>query len=730
MRGRKAGCLLAGAGLAMGLAGCSGGGLGSTGGGSTGGGSTTVEPTSVIFVATPPTSLAIDASATLDAAAIYPQDSGSGENTAVTYSVSCASAGGCGTLSPSDEGGAIDYTAPSAVPSGATVTVTATSVADTKLSVSTTITITPPLPIAVTFFATPPASMQVGSTFLLSAGITNDVSANPQVTWSVSCAAPACGSFSATTTTSEQQTTYTAPAAVPAEGNVTVTVTSVTDPTKSASTQIAIVPAGPNLANGTYVFQLSGAGGYTSSFVTGVFTAQNGTVTGGEQDSVYYESDANDFTNAYTDFEPITGGSYGTTYDGNLQITLNATNAGVETLNGTPSANGQGFVAAVDGSPMSATLDLQTSTAAPSGGFALQLTGGDGYQQSAWIGGILNFDSAGAISGAGSVLDVVDGTYTTADTEGTENAVGSSTVSAPDAFGRVVIQLEPGNGSTLPPVYLAAYTIDAKQMRLIETEDQIGNNFEGALGGTALGQGANTGQFTAASVAGTSYVFGAQGPDEKGTLQMAGLFTLGAGGDLPGTLSWNDLSGSAAGQTPVSFTGSYTVDATGRATLTNVQNGAGGTYTIHAYLTGDGNGFVLSSDQDDVFTGQIFEQQAGTFGAGSFSGNYGLSATEFATDQAIEELDPGPVIGPLTVTAASDADTVSGFADNGNGAADFAIAGSVTPAANGVFAGTLAGFTPKDRGSANEFTVYLVDGTQGVLIETDNAQLTLGRVVE
>jgi len=42
----------------------------------------------------------------------------------------------------------------------------------------------------------------------------------------------------------------------------------------------------------------------------------------------------------------------------------------------------------------------------------------------------------------------------------------------------------------------------------------------GAFGGAALGQGANTGKFTAASVSGTSYVFGAEGEDMQGALQL------------------------------------------------------------------------------------------------------------------------------------------------------------------------------------------------------------------
>ena len=78
----------------------------------------------------------------------------------------------------------------------------------------------------------------------------------------------------------------------------------------------------------------------------------------------------------------------------------------------------------------------------------------------------------------------------------------------------VIFQVRPGSGSTLPSICLAGYIVDATHIRLVETNDAFDNaNFRGVMGGTALGQGANTGKFTAASVTGTTYVFAAQGAD-------------------------------------------------------------------------------------------------------------------------------------------------------------------------------------------------------------------------
>ncbi|HEY1160144.1 MAG TPA: hypothetical protein VGE83_05905, partial [Terracidiphilus sp.] len=88
------------------------------------------QPISILFVEAPPSSLAVNASAT-----IYAAVENSPSNSQVTYAVTCGSAGACGSFSASDEGGAVVYTAPAAIPSGAAVIVTATSVADTAESV-------------------------------------------------------------------------------------------------------------------------------------------------------------------------------------------------------------------------------------------------------------------------------------------------------------------------------------------------------------------------------------------------------------------------------------------------------------------------------------------------------------------------------------------------------------------------------------------------------------------
>jgi hypothetical protein len=683
-------------------------------------------PTGVAFISAPPTSLAVNASATLSAAAEFASSVAVGNRT-VTWSVTCGSTGACGTFSANADAGAVTYTAPAAIPTGAAVTVTATSVADTTKSVSTQITIVAPIPISVSILSAP-ASLQVNAQFAATATVANDVSANPEVTWTVACGATACGSLSPTTTRASVSTTYTAPAAIPAGGSITLTATSVTDPTKSASVKITITAAAAGLANGTYVFQVAGLPGSLAAFVTGVFVASDGQITGGEQDAITYTSDSSGNTYGNPFSQTITGGRYAVTADGNLQISIALGPTELETLNGTLVGTGsRAFVAGLNGAAASGTLDLQTSIAAPSGGYALSLSGGDENEAPTWIGGVINIDAPGAISGAGSIMDVIDSAQSL---QAVTLAVGASTVSTPDAQGRLLIQLTQATNSSLPTIYLAGYVIDATHICLIETGGaDNATSFQGVLGGTALGQGGNTGQFNTTGVAGLSYVIGAQGEDEHGVLQIAGVLTTNADGSVTGTLNWNDLTGTAP-QSPLPFTGTYTVDPTGRVTLSQLTDGATFNYSLHLYLAAGGNALLLSNDSHDAFLGQGFQRQSTPFTAASFNGVYGVNTTVFTPNQSGILYLPTPVIGSISAAVSgAGSDSVSGFADKGNGdGVDFAVTGGFNSAANGVFGGALAGLDPESPMTSDRFTLYLIDATQAVMIETDSAQLGLGHL--
>jgi hypothetical protein len=143
---------------------------------------------------------------------------GGATNTAVTWSLSPA----VGSISSTGL-----YAAPNSITSQTTVTVTATSVADPTKSSSATVTLTPPVSVVLTPGS---ASLPPNGTLQFSVQVSN--SSNTAVTWSLS---PALGSISSTGL-------YTAPASFPTSSAVTVTATSVADPTKSSSATVTLTP--------------------------------------------------------------------------------------------------------------------------------------------------------------------------------------------------------------------------------------------------------------------------------------------------------------------------------------------------------------------------------------------------------------------------------------------------------------------------------------------------------
>jgi len=91
--------------------------------------------------------------------------------------------------------------------------------------------------ITVTFTQSfePPTSVIVNEQCGIAATVTND-NKNAGVNWKVTCGSESqCGSFGPFPTSSTVPVTYTAPATVPNGNTVTVTATSVTDPTKFVS---------------------------------------------------------------------------------------------------------------------------------------------------------------------------------------------------------------------------------------------------------------------------------------------------------------------------------------------------------------------------------------------------------------------------------------------------------------------------------------------------------------
>lgn len=148
----------------------------------------------------------------------------------------------CGSV---DLGG--NYTAPGILPSPATATLTAQSVADPSKQASAPITITSNFTLQVTA----PQSVPAGGTASVVATMTPVPGSNPStiLAWSLSgpgCSSTACGTLAVVTTQGSGGTviadtaTYTAPVTPPNPDTVTVTVTPQADATKAAQATMAV----------------------------------------------------------------------------------------------------------------------------------------------------------------------------------------------------------------------------------------------------------------------------------------------------------------------------------------------------------------------------------------------------------------------------------------------------------------------------------------------------------
>src|SRR5579859_4465625 len=201
--------------LGLSLAACSGGG---------GGGSTTPPPTQLTVTITPNSGTVLLGN-TLSFSATVTNAS----DTSVFWSVNGISGGSpqIGTISPDGL-----FTAPADLPPGGKVQVTATSHADSSKSSTASVTVSSDIALSLSPVS---SSVELGSLQSFRATITSSGKPDPAIRWSLSgTACPNnCGAIDA-------NGNYTAPAILPTAPSVTLTATSVADPSKQNSTTLTI----------------------------------------------------------------------------------------------------------------------------------------------------------------------------------------------------------------------------------------------------------------------------------------------------------------------------------------------------------------------------------------------------------------------------------------------------------------------------------------------------------
>ena len=689
-----------------------------------------------ISLSSTPTSLYVNDTLTITASLLNASD-----NANVTWT--CTPVNTCGTFSSTQtaSGTPITYTAPSTAGS---VVITATSVASNTITASTpSITINPASNIVVSFNPAAPASISANETTSLTASVAND-SANAGFTWSCT-PVNNCGSFSANTSASGTAVTYTAP---PSAGYVTVRATSVTDDAQSTSSTIGVTSVvATTLSAGNYVFSLSGTDKSGSLYTTaGVFTvAGSGDISGGEQDFSDYSYVVSQ--------EPITGGTISASSDGNLLITLNFSDGYINTGSGSVTLDASlisGSTALLteydDWATSSGHLELQSATLSPpTAGYAFYVNGWNIDGKPLSIGGVIKVDGTGTVSGTGSILDENDdGTLTSA------ISLSSGSVNGPDALGFVTFELNSDTfrGSKDSGIVLNGYMVDSNHIRLIE--NWYSDNLGGITGGTALNQGSASGGFSSSSISGGTYIVSVDGTDTlSGPLQLAGTLTFNSDSSVTGNLSFNDITAqSPPGGTALSaestvtpcssqmsMTACYVINGTGkgndggtgRVTITNLTDGASFIYNLELYLAGNGQALAISMDDNntynkgskDILAGLALQQASTSLTAASFNGSYAFNSTDFT--------GAGHESDALGAFVSNGSQNVVGFSDvnaslsGGTLRSDIPLAYTfAATSTNGVFIFTGPGTSTKT------YTAYVVDRTEGVLVENDNSQLMLG----
>jgi len=527
-------------------------------------------------------------------------------------------------------------------------------------------------------------------------------------------------------------TVFTANAIVGGPYNVVASATGLTS-VNFALTNNAGVSGG--LGAGNYVFSVvgtdSGAASCTQAACVQNYVAAGviqigagGTVAGGEMSFSDY--------NYYVQ-EAITGGGVAVNpADSNLLITINTgdvnigpggdTGAGTGTLvfSAAMASSTDGALIEYDSWATSVgALNAQTSTAAlcPTTpcGYAFNLVGVDANDTPLiGVGGVFTIDGAsGGIDGTGSIFDVNDvGSLSPGLT------LTTSTVGAPDTMGYLQITLNSSFFGGSPGIQLDGYLVDANHIRLVEnwTVDFL----SATTGGTALAQ-TGTGGFTTASISGATYVVGTEGADVNGVLQVAGELTFNANGTVSGNLSFNDIASQNA-QGGTAITGGTWADdgsGTGRVLVTGATDGATYSYDLTLYETGDGHATVLSMDAAaDTLVG-VGQTQASGLGVASLTGNYTLGLDQYSSGVEFG--------GDGQITANASALSLTGFLDqNGSlGGAGLLPNSPLNATYTGAAGNPIIQITGSG-GGGGQLTLYLIDATQGVVIENDAGQLSLG----
>ena len=561
------------------LAACGGGG---------GGGQDVAPPPVAVSVAPNSSTVKVDQTAQFTATVT------GNTNTAVNWSVAgpgCAGAA-CGNVNAAGL-----YTAPPNVPVPPTVTVTATAQADTTKSAAASVTLGSD--VAVTVWP-PLARTTIGQSRQFLRTLTGN--ANAAVTWSLSgagCAGASCG-------TVDTNGRYTAPPVTPSPDTVFIRATSVVDPGKSATAEIAVQATNNRTLSGTYAYMHRGVLNNFDGVQAGIFTANGaGVISSGRQDSIVSNAAGGNRVNLGF------SGSYGIGVDNRGELSFTLATGGTVVWRSSHTASGdrafmQPFydVAARGNAVLHRTDPSAFNNSGVNGDYVFQWNGADVIGNR--IANIGRFTANGAGAITGGLIDSNDGTTLT------QNVVftGSYNVSQ---TGRGTMQLDVA-GSTFN---FALYIVSADTLIVVSTDDLAAGT--PIRIGYALRQ--SGGPFANASLQG-NYVFDLAGRrSSSAAVATTGLIVSDGAGAMTGMLDRNDHYQ----MTPVTgqpFTAAYSIAANGRGTLTSTE-----LPTTIFYLTGTGKALLMEGPGSSVQSGTMERQLAAPYSTANLIGQFAAGSS-------------------------------------------------------------------------------------------------------
>ena len=439
---------------------------------------------------------------------------------------------------------------------------------------------------------------------------------------------------------------------------------------------------GGNFSNasltGQYFYQLTGIDTAANFREAGVFTADgNGNIIGGRDD----------FAEGTTITSGSSTGSYRISNDGTGVFTISISDGRVLQLALTLVSSSKVYLMVTqtfdlaNGAGIAEKQDPAVFAATPSGTFAFRThTVSTAQGPSATVGAFTI--ASGTVSGSEDVNRAGALRFPTF----------TGSFNAPDTSGRGTGTFTDSANVTSTFIY---YVVDANNLRFFST-----NTGAAGLGRAETQTGA---PFANTSLAG-GYAFGSSGDTN---VSLAGAKTVGrftAGGD--GTISAGAFDSVEDGTplTNISFTGTYSMVANGRVTVT--LNPSTGTIQQIFWMVSPSRAFFLTNDPNKVEDGTVDLQQAITFSNSTMKGQFAVLMDGFDPFNLVDR------VGTLQWDGAGNLTLDEFINRSGTTQTPGFIAGTYSVASYGRATGVISGLS-------NNLVFYLISVSEAYILQND-----------